>query len=426
MNIQELRKTDLIILEHIKGSTLYGTNTPESDIDIGGIFIVPNKEWLSLQNPHKEIGDKKGDEKYYELRRYFELACTANPTVLETMFVPKEFVRIIKPQAELLMDNAEIFITKKCHHSYSGYAFAQIKKAKGKNKKVHKVSEYCDEEQINLLKESLKKGSVSQEWVETRFNKHLFSFLIKDGSDLPENTETDWKEMDKFLPQLSKLQSPKREDFCYKITDDFELRHWNPWALDGYCSVNMPFRPKNISKEELKQYDCSSVEHISNLYRIYKNGSGIFKDGRIYYTSISKEREWKDFAGILYFNEAEYNKQKREWLSFYEWMANRNESRWKSNDGDKFTFDHKNMQHTIRLLMEAENIAVNGKPIVRFSGKNLAYLREIREGIFDYDYLLKWAEDKCDELKELYDKSDLPYSVDMNKANELYMEIINA
>ena len=423
MNIEELRQTDLIILEHVKGSNLYGTNIATSDIDIGGIFVVPNGDWLTLQHPPKEIGDKKGDEKYFELRRYFDLVCTANPTVLETLFIPKESINTIKPQAELLMKHGEMFLTKRCEHSYSGYAYAQIKKAKGKNKKVHSVEKYFHEDAIALLDELLYAEKISKEWIESRFNKALFLFIVKNKA-LPNPIEnTNWKEMDKYLPQLKKLQSPRREDFCCFVERDFNLRNWNPWTLDSFYCDNMPFRPQK--RKDLSHYDCSSVEHMPNLYRLYKNGKGLFRNGQLVYTSISKEREWRDFAGVMYLNEDEYSKQKREWLSFWEWMAKRNESRWQTDEGTAFDYDHKNMQHTIRLLMEAENIATLGKPVVRFDGDRLAYLREIRAGKYDYEYLLQWAEDKCLELKEIYKKSQLPYQVNMKKANELYMEIIN-
>ena len=48
MNLNQLQNSDLILLEYIRGSHLYGTNTPKSDIDIGGVFKIPNKDWIKL------------------------------------------------------------------------------------------------------------------------------------------------------------------------------------------------------------------------------------------------------------------------------------------------------------------------------------------------------------------------------------------
>lgn len=44
MNIEELK-----ILEVITGSNLYGTNTPESDIDYAGIFIPTIDYYFGLK-----------------------------------------------------------------------------------------------------------------------------------------------------------------------------------------------------------------------------------------------------------------------------------------------------------------------------------------------------------------------------------------
>jgi hypothetical protein len=86
----------------------------------------------------------------------------------------------------------------------------------------------------------------------------------------------------------------------------------------------------------------------------------------------------------------------------------------------------KNMQHTIRLLYESKEIAVNGRPQINWKGRNeLTLLREIREGKFKYQYLLDLAEDIRLESKELYDKSSLPSSCTKRKqVNQLYFELV--
>jgi len=423
MNIQELLKSDQIILKHIRGSHMYGTNIETSDIDTGGIFVIPNADWLSLIHAPKEIGDEKGDEKYFELRKYMELACTANPTVLETMFAPEECITYIKPQGEYLMKHAEMFITKKCYWSFSGYAYAQIKKAKGKNKKVHNVDTYMNEQGVLLVREALKNGEITEAWIQSRFNKHFLKYIMKMVySKLTD--DTDWKLMDKILDEdcVRFMLGPQREEFCYVVIDDFQMSKFTERSMEMLKDKIMPFR--SHTKEDLTKFDISKVEHMANLYRLYDNGRGVFKNNQLVLTSISKDREWEDFHGIMYFNEQEYEKQHKEWRSFWEWMSNRNDNRWEDNQGKNFTYDHKNMMHTVRLLMEAENIVKNGRPVIRFTGDNLKYLKSIRSGEFEYEYLLKWAEDKCEELKEIYDNSSLPYQVNMKKAEKLYKELV--
>ena len=49
MNISELRDRNLIVLECISGSKAYGLDTPESDTDIKGVFVLPKNEFYGVE-----------------------------------------------------------------------------------------------------------------------------------------------------------------------------------------------------------------------------------------------------------------------------------------------------------------------------------------------------------------------------------------
>lgn len=122
-----------IIFKAIVGSRSYGTNIETSDTDYKGIYIQDSDEILS--NRYKEQIQVGPDECYYELGRFIQLAQSGNPTVLELLFSPKDCILVTSPEYELLRANADMFLTKKCQMAFAGYAFDQIKKAKGLNKK---------------------------------------------------------------------------------------------------------------------------------------------------------------------------------------------------------------------------------------------------------------------------------------------------
>ena len=124
-----------IIFRAIVGSQSYGTSIPTSDIDIKGVYIQDEAEILGFG--YKEQLNVTKDETYYEIRRFLELLETANPTVLELLFSPDECVLVKEPEFQILIDNRDKFLTKKCLHSFGGYAVAQIKKARGLNKKMN-------------------------------------------------------------------------------------------------------------------------------------------------------------------------------------------------------------------------------------------------------------------------------------------------
>ncbi len=124
-----------IIFKAIVGSQAYGTSTPSSDIDYKGVFLQNNEDILGLN--YQEEVRITDDEVYYELRKFLKLCGTANPTVMELLFMPEQCIEICTPEFEEVMKYKDLFLTTKCEQSFGGYAIAQIKKAKGQDKKMN-------------------------------------------------------------------------------------------------------------------------------------------------------------------------------------------------------------------------------------------------------------------------------------------------
>ncbi len=135
MNIEELKKSNNIIFEAIVGSKLYGLDTPESDTDIKGVYRLPLKELLK-RYPSTQINNPSNDIVYYEIKRFLELLATANPNMLELLYIPDKFVLHKHPIYDRIIQQRDKFLTKNIRNSLGGYAIAQIKKARGKNKKI--------------------------------------------------------------------------------------------------------------------------------------------------------------------------------------------------------------------------------------------------------------------------------------------------
>ena len=119
----------------IVGSQSYGTNVEGSDIDYKGIYAQDTDELIGFG--YKEQLNTNKDDTSYEIRRFLELLETANPTVLEMLFSPEDCIVEKHPAFDILIENRKKFLTKKCLFSFGGYAIAQIKKAKGLDKKMN-------------------------------------------------------------------------------------------------------------------------------------------------------------------------------------------------------------------------------------------------------------------------------------------------
>jgi len=370
MNLKDIE--NLKIYEIIAGSYAYGTNTEESDIDLRGIFVLPNDFFLSMTDPIKQVSDEKNDTTFYELRRYFELAKDCNPNITEMLYSPSDCTKIVSPEMDRILSERNIFISKKAYHSFSGYAFAQVKRSRGQNKWVNNPQS------------------------ETPPDKLDFCWFVD-------------------VPRVGKLQIRLYET-CSAVSVE----------NDGMPCRPIPIKQANI---DLSQYNAAKMEHMEHVYRLYEyegRARGVFRgvSQQLVVESIPFDDEWFYFSGLLIYNEPGYSAACKDWKNYWTWKKERNEARYRTQEAGEVDFDSKNMQHCMRLLWSGRNILENGEPIVRFSGEKLQHLRDIRSGKYTHDQLMEWIEEEMRKLDKIKESSDLPESSDFNKINKLYREII--
>lgn len=133
MTLEEARSPRCRLLEVISGSRAYGTDTPESDTDIKGVFVQPLDGFFGLERV-EQINNESNDIAFYEVGRFAELLAKNNPNLLEMLFTPAGCIVF----RHSLMDHfpAEIVLSKLCCEAFAGYALTQIRKARGLKKKI--------------------------------------------------------------------------------------------------------------------------------------------------------------------------------------------------------------------------------------------------------------------------------------------------
>ncbi len=121
MTISDLKSGELIILECISGSRAYGLDTPSSDTDIKGVFLLPKEDFYGL-NYVPQVNNETNDIVYYELRRFVELLSQNNPNILELLNTPEEAILYRHPfLAEI---KPEIFLSKLCKDTFGNFALS--------------------------------------------------------------------------------------------------------------------------------------------------------------------------------------------------------------------------------------------------------------------------------------------------------------
>ena len=136
INIEYLRKNNLIIFEGISGSIAYGTNTPDSDKDIRGVFVQPLEHVLKY-GFIDQINDELNDVVFYEIGRFIDLLSKNNPNIIEILALPDDCILHCDEIFEQLMIARDSFLTKRVKYTFAGYAIEQIRKARGYNKKMN-------------------------------------------------------------------------------------------------------------------------------------------------------------------------------------------------------------------------------------------------------------------------------------------------
>lgn len=115
-----------------RGSTAHGTaGDIIDDIDIGGIFIAPENNYLgltSLEHIERIAVADKYDFALFEIRKYFRLLLKSNPNVLSLLWLPQNLYIVRSDWGQELITKRQMFMSKALYKSFGGYAFGQLRR----------------------------------------------------------------------------------------------------------------------------------------------------------------------------------------------------------------------------------------------------------------------------------------------------------
>ncbi len=120
-----------IILIGLGGSLAYGTNNEDSDIDIRGI-ATNTKRNILIGNDFEQVVDDKTDTTIYSFDKIVKLLCSCNPNTIEILGLKPEHYLYLNDIGRILIDNKEIFLSKKAIYSFGGYANSQLRRLENK------------------------------------------------------------------------------------------------------------------------------------------------------------------------------------------------------------------------------------------------------------------------------------------------------
>lgn len=114
----------------ITGSHAYGLNIESSDRDEKAIVLLPASFAFTLSNEWETETFHHPDMEFHSLKKAIKLFNSQNPTMLELLFIDKEYIIKETPYSNMLRRNRDIFLSQNCYYSFGGYAKNQIVKLK--------------------------------------------------------------------------------------------------------------------------------------------------------------------------------------------------------------------------------------------------------------------------------------------------------
>jgi len=140
-NPEQAWVVDRLAFLHVGGSTLYGTSTDQSDLDVRGVTIAPKSYWVGARRFEQwegtippgdaaVAGGREVEVVIYDVRKWLHLAVAVNPNVVETLFVGDEspFAIVTSGAWRHIRRETLPLLNQRAHAAFHGYATSQLKK----------------------------------------------------------------------------------------------------------------------------------------------------------------------------------------------------------------------------------------------------------------------------------------------------------
>lgn len=238
---------DRVMLLTVGGSHAYGTDMPDSDVDIRGIVVEGPRELLGLSR-FEQFEDVETDTVLYSLRKLVSLLLNCNPNTLEILGTKPEHILTISDEGKLLKNNVQLFLSRRAAASFGGYANQQLRR----------------------LQNALARDSYPQ----TEKEQHILGSILVQLEHLKQHYSP-------FAADAIQLyiDTSARDDFETEIFVDLVLKHY---PLRDFANINSEMAEvigayTRLGKRNKKKDVPHLNKHAMHLIRLYLMGTEILQ-----------------------------------------------------------------------------------------------------------------------------------------------------
>lgn len=245
------RLGDRIILLGLGGSHAYGTSNKNSDVDFRGITLNKPSDLIGLTQ-FEQFEDRKTDTVVYAFNKIVKLLLECNPNTCEILGLDEEQYLIKTKLGQELLDQKEIFLSKRAAKSFGGYASAQLRR----------------------LQNAIARDSVPQ----IEKERHILN-SVKNALEDFQRRYTDFDRGNIKL-YIDKAENP---EFETEIFVDVDCQHLPLRDYENMWSVmhNVVKDYDKIGKRNKKKDDNHLNKHAMHLIRLFMMVIDILEKGEI-------------------------------------------------------------------------------------------------------------------------------------------------
>lgn len=259
------------------GSHAYNCHIEGSDEDFKGICIPPAKYMLGFVHRFEQAELNEPDCCIYNIQKFFNLAANCNPTNIELLWTDPEDHVFVSKVGQKLIDNRELFLSKKIRFTMAGYAFAQIKKIKlHRAYLLNPINSYPSRKELGLPEHTLipkDQLDAVKAAVDREINKFNLDFLEGHTEDQKIGLRAIMSEMlasmkistdDLYFGAARSIGINENLIHVMQKERDYESRKRQ---YDQYQNWKLTRNPKRAADEEKFGFDCKHAYHVIRLLR---------------------------------------------------------------------------------------------------------------------------------------------------------------
>lgn len=378
----DLRSSTIFLT--LVGSRAYGFSSETSDWDYRGICIPPLDTYIGINSKFEQAVDTgkskqiwknypnwvkpEADMQVMELSKFCRLASECNPSVIEILFSDESSVCFKHPIMDKLLENRDMFLSKRAKARFCGYALSQLKRIKRHKQWVD--SESAESKLVAPTRAEFglpETGVISADQIgaaDALIKQEIDSFMNINQDELPEHVKI---ELELGLGRMMR----------------------GVWS-----AINTT--PYPVGDGEVFQSTKEALENAA----LHKGG---YSENFI--ETLKKEKRYR--AALL------------EWQQYQNWLRDRNPERAKLEK--QFGYDTKHACHLVRLIRMCREILETGKVLVK--RPDAEELRAIRAGAWTYERVCEFAESEDIALNEVVKQSKLPAGPDLKKIQEIVYDM---